>query len=177
VKGDIRRDPMAMLPFCGYNMGDYFAHWLKVGEREGAHLPRIFFVNWFRKDQNGKFVWPGFGENARVLKWVAERCDNKAGAQETAIGFVPTHEALDLSGIKLNDGALDTLLGVDLDVWEEEAALIPPAYEKFGDRLPQKLWDEYAALLDRLGAAKTGRAPERKIAAARGPQGPRVTAQ
>ncbi|WP_407078265.1 phosphoenolpyruvate carboxykinase (GTP) [Terricaulis sp.] len=172
--GELRRDPFAMLPFCGYNMGDYFAHWLRIGEREGAQLPKIFFVNWFRKDQSGKFVWPGFGDNSRVLKWIAERCESKAHARETAIGYVPARDALDISGLKLSEGALDTLLGVELDVWEEEAALIPPAYEKFGQRLPQKLWDEYAALVQRLGAAKAQPAMK---AATRGPQAARAAEQ
>jgi phosphoenolpyruvate carboxykinase (GTP) len=155
--GELRRDPFAMLPFCGYHMGDYFAHWLRIGERKGAKLPKIFFVNWFRKDQNGKFIWPGFGDNARVLKWVFERIDNKAAATETPIGNVPAKGALDVSGLNISDEALDTLTGVDLDVWAEEADLIPAHYEKFGDRLPQRLWDEYAALVERLGAARAGK--------------------
>ncbi|MBS0298038.1 MAG: phosphoenolpyruvate carboxykinase (GTP) [Proteobacteria bacterium] len=149
--GELRRDPFAMLPFCGYNMGDYFAHWLAMGEKTDADkLPRIYFVNWFRKDENGKFVWPGFGENSRVLKWIFERADGKADAQATPIGFVPTREALDTSGLNLSDAQLDLLLGVDKAVWKEEAALIPAGYEKFGERLPKALWREYEALLDRL---------------------------
>ncbi|MEZ6022714.1 MAG: phosphoenolpyruvate carboxykinase (GTP) [Hyphomonadaceae bacterium] len=173
--GELRRDPFAMLPFCGYNMGDYFAHWLKVGEREGAKLPSIYFVNWFRKDQNGKFIWPGFGDNSRVLKWIAERLDGKAEAKETPIGRVPTKDALDVSGLNLSDAALDTLTSVDLDVWAEEADLIPGHYEKFGERLPQRLWDEYAALVERLGAAR-GK-PAMKAAAARAANAPRATAK
>jgi phosphoenolpyruvate carboxykinase (GTP) len=173
--GELRRDPFAMLPFCGYNMGDYFAHWLRMGTSVAPEkLPRIFFVNWFRKDQNGKFVWPGFGENSRVLKWIFERLDDSAEARDTAIGRVPTHDALDLSGLAIGPDALNTLLGVDLDVWEEEAALIPAHYEKFGDRLPQRLWDEYAALIERLGAARGGKM---KVAAARGPVGARASAK
>jgi phosphoenolpyruvate carboxykinase (GTP) len=171
--GELRRDPFAMLPFCGYNMGDYFAHWLRIGERDGAKLPRIFFVNWFRKDESGKFIWPGFGDNSRVLKWICERLDNKADARETPVGYTPARSALDVSGLKLSDKALDTLLNVELDIWEEEAALIPAHYEKFGDRLPQQLWDEYAALVERLGAARGGK---RRLAAARGPSGARTTA-
>ncbi|MFZ2030343.1 MAG: phosphoenolpyruvate carboxykinase (GTP) [Vitreimonas sp.] len=171
--GELRRDPFAMLPFCGYHMGDYFAHWLRMGEvADQTKLPRIFFVNWFRKDQNGKFIWPGFGENSRVLKWVFDRTEGKAQARETAIGRVPTHDGLDLTGLTMAPEALETLLGVDLVVWEEEAALIPAHYEKFGSRLPQRLWDEYAALLARLGAAQGGGL---KAAAARGPQGARTT--
>ena len=172
--GELRRDPFAMLPFCGYHMGDYFAHWLKVGERKGAKLPKIFFVNWFRKYQNGKFIWPGFGDNSRVLKWISERLDGKAEARETAIGYVPTKASLDVSGLKLSDDALETLLGVDLDVWDEEAALVKPHYEKFGAKLPKRLWDEHKALLARLKEARSGK---QKLAAARGPSAPRVTAK
>jgi phosphoenolpyruvate carboxykinase (GTP) len=172
--GELRRDPFAMLPFCGYHMGDYFAHWLKLGERGDAHLPRIYFVNWFRKDKDGRFIWPGFGDNARVLKWIAERLDGKAEAKDTPIGRVPAKTALDIDGISIADEALDILLGVDLDVWEEEASLIPAHYETFGDRLPQRLWDEHDALLDRLSAARPGRP---RLAAARGPSGPRVVAK
>jgi len=171
--GELRRDPFAMLPFCGYHMGDYFAHWLKVGERKGAKLPKIYFVNWFRKDPNGKFIWPGFGENARVLKWISERLDGKAEAKQTAIGHVPAKGALDVSGLKLSDEALNLLTNVDLDVWAEEADLIPAHYEKFGKRLPQRLWDEYAALIDRLGEARAGK-PAAKMAAARGPSAARA---
>jgi len=149
--GELRRDPFAMLPFCGYNMGDYFAHWLSMGEKADADkLPRIYFVNWFRKDENGKFVWPGFGENSRVLKWIFERADGKADAQATPIGFLPTRDALDTSGLSLTDAQLDLLLSVDKAVWKEEAALIPSGYEKFGERLPKALWREYEALLERL---------------------------
>ncbi len=156
--GELRRDPFAMLPFCGYNMGDYFNHWLKIGERPGATLPRIYFVNWFRKDEDGKFIWPGFGDNSRVLKWVCERLDGDADAVETPIGFVPAKGALDIEGLSLAADALETLLSVDLDVWAEEASLIPPHYQKFGARLPQKLWDEHAALVARIEAARGLRA-------------------
>jgi len=172
--GELRRDPFAMLPFCGYHMGDYFAHWLKIGERAGAKLPGIYFVNWFRKDKAGKFIWPGFGDNSRVLKWIAERLDGKADAHETPIGLLPTKDALDLSGLSLDDEALDTLLGVDLDIWDEEAALVKPHYEKFGAKLPKRLWDEHKALLARLKDARAGK--PLKAAAARGRSGPRVTA-
>jgi phosphoenolpyruvate carboxykinase (GTP) len=157
--GELRRDPFAMLPFCGYNMGDYFAHWLAVGAKaDPAKLPRIYFVNWFRKDAKGKFVWPGFGDNSRVLKWVAQRLEGVADAADTAIGRVPTTDSLDVSGLNLSPEALDLLLSVDADVWREEAALIPASYEKFGDRLPQGLWDEYQALVDRLAQLPSARA-------------------
>ncbi len=172
--GELRRDPFAMLPFCGYHMGDYFAHWLKIGERKDAKLPGIYFVNWFRKDKDGKFIWPGFGDNARVLKWISERLEGKAEAAETPIGLLPTKDSLDLSGLSIDDTALDTLISVDLDVWDEEAALVTPHYERFGDRLPKRLWDEHKALLQRLKDVRSGK---HKLAAARGPASPRVTAK
>lgn len=152
--GELRRDPFAMLPFCGYNMGDYFAHWLRMGQgRDAAKLPRIFFVNWFRKDQDGRFVWPGFGDNARVLKWISERIDGEATAVDTAVGRVPSPEALDLSGLDLTAAQLSILLDVDGGVWAEEAALIPDFYRRFGERLPAALWDQHAALVARLDRA------------------------
>ena len=152
--GELRRDPFAMLPFCGYNMGDYFAHWLKMGARaDAAKLPRIYFVNWFRKDENGKFVWPGFGDNSRVLKWIFDRLEGKAAATDTAIGRTPTEASLDLEGLNLSAAQLKLLLSVDTAVWQEEAALIPKAYEQFGDRLPAELWAQHAALTQRLSRA------------------------
>jgi phosphoenolpyruvate carboxykinase (GTP) len=151
--GELRRDPFAMLPFCGYNMGDYFAHWLSMGGRtDAAKLPRLYFVNWFRKNEDGKFVWPGFGDNARVLKWIAERLDGEATAVDTPVGRVPSAEALDLSGLNLTDADLAILLDVDAEVWAEEAALIPEFYATFGDRLPKPLWDQHAALTARIDA-------------------------
>jgi phosphoenolpyruvate carboxykinase (GTP) len=152
--GELRRDPFAMLPFCGYNMGDYFAHWLGLGAaaRDPAKLPRIYSVNWFRKDAAGKFVWPGFGENARVLKWIVGRLEGSAAAEDTAIGRVPAEGALDLDGLALAPGAADLLRFVDTGVWREEAALIPPFYERFGERLPAELWAQYEALVERLAA-------------------------
>ena len=174
-QGVVRRDPFAMLPFCGYNMGDYFAHWLSMpGRTDEAKLPRIYFVNWFRK-KDGKFVWPGYGENARVLKWIFERLDGVAEAKDTPIGRLPTVSALDTEGLTISSEALDLLLSVDPEIWTEEASLIPGHYEKFGDRLPQRLWDEYAALIERLGAARSGK--PMKAAAARGVTAPRATAK
>ncbi len=150
--GELRRDPFAMLPFCGYNMGDYFAHWLSMPERtDEAKLPRIYFVNWFRK-KDGKFVWPGYGENTRVLKWIFERLDGAAEAQDTPIGRLPTKAALDVSNLSISDEALELLLSVDGDVWAEEARLIPPHYDVFGGRLPPALWEEFQALEARLKA-------------------------
>ena len=152
--GELRRDPFAMLPFCGYNMGDYFAHWLKMSQgRDASKLPRIFFVNWFRKDQDGRFVWPGFGDNARVLKWISERIDGEAEAVDTAVGRVPSIAALDLSGLDLTPAQLSILLDVDAGVWAEEAALIPDFYRQFGERLPTALWNQHAALVARLDDA------------------------
>ena len=159
--GELRRDPFAMLPFCGYNMGDYFAHWLKLGSKaDPEKLPKIYFVNWFRKDQRGKFAWPGFGENSRVLKWIVERLDGKAAAQTTPIGLTPAEGSLDLTGLDIPDAHLDLLLNVDADVWREEASLVPAHYERFGDRLPKALWEQLDALNKRL-AATEARADDR----------------
>jgi phosphoenolpyruvate carboxykinase (GTP) len=145
--GQLRRDPFAMLPFCGYNMGDYFGHWLEIGRAtDPEKLPRIYYVNWFRKDENGKWLWPGFGENGRVLKWIVERLEGTAEAKETPIGNIPTKEALDLEGLDIPERDLELLLSVDSEMWKQEAALIPDDYKKFGDRLPQALWDEYEKL-------------------------------
>ncbi|MBV9292511.1 MAG: phosphoenolpyruvate carboxykinase (GTP) [Frankiales bacterium] len=150
--GELRRDPFAMLPFCGYNMTDYFGHWLSTGAKaDAAKLPRIYYVNWFRKDSNGTFIWPGFGDNSRVLKWIVERLDGRADAAETAIGNVPTAEALDLSGLDLTDEQLAILLTVDNDAWREEAGKIGDDYAKFGDRLPEQLRAQLDALKSRLG--------------------------
>src|SRR3954463_7830659 len=150
--GELRRDPFAMLPFCGYNMGDYFAHWLKTGgAADASKLPRIYYVNWFRKDASGTFVWPGFGENSRVLKWIVERLEGSAAATETPIGNVPTKGALDTNGLDLSDEQLQTLLTVDNDAWRDEAEGITPHYERFGDHLPKALWDELDRLRQRLG--------------------------
>ncbi|WP_182883357.1 phosphoenolpyruvate carboxykinase (GTP) [Microbispora sp. H10949] len=148
--GELRRDPFAMLPFCGYNMGDYFAHWIGVGESaDPEKLPRIYYVNWFRKDADGRFLWPGFGENSRVLKWIVERLNGVAGAVPTPIGKVP--DGIDTEGLGIAPGDMELLLGVDPEVWREEAALIPPHFETFGDHMPKELWDEYHALVERLG--------------------------
>ncbi|MCG5216817.1 phosphoenolpyruvate carboxykinase (GTP) [Streptosporangium sp. KLBMP 9127] len=146
--GELRRDPFAMLPFCGYNMGDYFAHWIAMGKRPGARLPRIYYVNWFRKGADGTFLWPGFGENSRVLKWIVERLNGTAEAVRTPIGLLPAE--LDTDGLDLSPEDLRTLLSVDPEIWREEASLIPGHFETFGDRLPKELWDEYNALFGRL---------------------------
>lgn len=150
--GELRRDPFAMLPFCGYNMGDYFGHWLKIGRSTDAEkLPRIYYVNWFRKNADGKFIWPGFGENSRVLKWIVERLNGQADAVKSPIGQLPTKAALDTDGLEIAPADLDTLLSVDTEVWKQEAALVPGHFDTFGDHLPSELWDEYNALVNRLG--------------------------
>jgi len=150
--GDVRRDPFAMLPFCGYNMGDYFAHWLKLGAEaaDPAKLPRIFYVNWFRKDAHGRFLWPGFGDNARVLKWIADRLDGCVEAEDKAIGRLPHRPDLDLQGLDLSDDAVTALLAVDDDEWRAEAERIRRDYARFGDRLPAALTAELGALEARL---------------------------
>ncbi|MFD9478082.1 phosphoenolpyruvate carboxykinase (GTP) [Streptomyces nojiriensis] len=150
--GELRRDPFAMLPFCGYNMGDYMAHWVKVAaDKDQAKLPKIYYVNWFRKNDAGKFVWPGFGENSRVLKWIVGRLDGTAEGVETPIGILPTKESLDLDGLDLPAEDLDFLLTVDKEVWREEAALVPEHLNTYGDHTPKELWDQYHALVERLG--------------------------
>ncbi|MGD9502826.1 MAG: phosphoenolpyruvate carboxykinase (GTP) [Methyloceanibacter sp.] len=151
VKGDIRRDPMAMLPFCGYHMGDYFAHWLKMGEKGGAKMPKIFYVNWFRKNGDGKFMWPGYAENSRVLKWIFERCDGTAKAVDTPIGKLPAEGALDVGGLKVAPEDVKELTKVDKDGWKAELPLIKEHFETFGAKLPKALKDELAALEKRLG--------------------------
>ena len=151
--GELRRDPMAMLPFCGYNMGDYFGHYLKIGERS-SKLPKIFYVNWFRQDENGRFLWPGYGENSRVLKWVFERCEGKAHATETPIGRLPEPADLDLQGLNIPPANLAKLLSVDVQGWLDEVPRIKEHFAKFGDRLPKGLHDEVTGLEQRLKAAK-----------------------
>jgi phosphoenolpyruvate carboxykinase (GTP) len=153
--GQLRRDPFAMLPFCGYHMGDYFTHWLKVGAgAKPENLPRLYYVNWFRQDAGGRFLWPGYGENSRVLKWVFERVTGRGGSIETPIGNLPAPGALDLNGLDIAPGALDVLLKVDVDGWLEELPLMKKHYESFGDRLPKGLWSELASLEKRLLAAR-----------------------
>jgi phosphoenolpyruvate carboxykinase (GTP) len=149
--GNLRRDPMAMLPFCGYHMGDYFAHWLKVGEKGGEKMPKIFYVNWFRKSPDGKFLWPGFAENSRVLKWIFERCDGTAEAVDTPIGKMPTEAGLDTEGLDVDSEDIKELLRVDVEGWKAEIPLIREHFEAFGDKLPAGLQEELSALEKRLG--------------------------
>ena len=152
--GKLRRDPFAMLPFCGYHMGDYFAHWLKVGAATTSDkLPRLYYVNWFRQDANGKFLWPGYGDNSRVLKWVFERVSGGGQAIDTPIGRLPAPGALDTGGLDIPAGALDVLMKVDVDGWLAELPLIKSHYASFGDRLPAGLDKELAELEKRLLAA------------------------
>jgi len=154
--GELRRDPMAMLPFCGYNMADYWQHWIRIGETAGAQLPKIFYVNWFRKDESGGFVWPGFGENARVLEWIFNRCEGSADAIDTPIGLLPTLDGINFDGLNLSETDIATLLKVDIDGWQSELPLIEDYYQTFGDRVPQALYDELAQLKLRLAAAEVG---------------------
>ncbi|HTY17800.1 MAG TPA: phosphoenolpyruvate carboxykinase (GTP) [Myxococcota bacterium] len=151
--GVLRRDPMAMLPFCGYNMADYWAHWLRIGEHPGARLPRIYFVNWFRKAQSGGFLWPGFGENSRVLKWIFERCEGTAQAVETPIGNLPPSDGLDVAGLGVSREALAELLRVDADGWRAEVTSVHEYYDEFGGRVPAELRRELDALAARLAKA------------------------
>jgi len=153
LKAGVRRDPMAMLPFCGYHMGDYFGHWLEMGKKLGDKAPKIFNVNWFRTDDEGHFIWPGFGDNMRILDWIIERCDGNADAIETAIGFEPKPEDINIEGLEddgITTAVVADLLSVDIDLWKEEAEGIHEFYAKFGDRLPKELNDELSNLEARL---------------------------
>ena len=148
--GQLRFDPFAMLPFCGYHMGDYFAHWLKIGKVKGARLPKIFYVNWFRKSPEGKWLWPGFGENSRVLKWIFERVDGTAAAEPTAIGNLPTADAIDLKGLDISAAEKQMLLSVDKEGWLKVVPEMKAHFAKFGDRLPKELAAQLEALEARL---------------------------
>ncbi|MFL6157291.1 MAG: phosphoenolpyruvate carboxykinase domain-containing protein, partial [Marmoricola sp.] len=150
--GVVRRDPMAMIPFIGYNAGDYFSHWINMGKHNDASkMPKIFYVNWFRLDADGKFLWPGFGENSRVLKWIIERIDGQAAAIETPIGHVPAPGSFDIDGLDMTDEQLTEALTVDVEEWKAEIPQIQEWFEKFGDDLPAVLWTELDGLKARLG--------------------------
>ena len=149
----VRRDPFAMKPFCGYNMGDYFRHWLEMGDRLGGKAPRIFYVNWFRKGSDGRWLWPGFGENSRVLKWMCDRVDGKVGAVETPLGLMPAEGDLDLSGMSILPADLEELLRVDPDVWKAEYFDIEVFFDQFGSHLPDRLDAQLKGLRDRLRRA------------------------
>jgi phosphoenolpyruvate carboxykinase (GTP) len=154
--GVVRRDPMAMLPFLGYNAGDYFAHWLSIGAKsptgDGANLPKVFYVNWFRRGDDGRFLWPGFGENSRVLAWIVDRLEGRGEAVETPIGRVPAPGALDIDGLDLDASDVAEALAVDTAVWQGEADSIAEWFEKFGRKLPTALRAELAGLRGRLDA-------------------------
>ncbi|HVA65889.1 MAG TPA: phosphoenolpyruvate carboxykinase (GTP) [Elusimicrobiota bacterium] len=147
--GEVRRDPMAMLPFCGYNMADYFGHWLEMGARV-PNPPKIFHVNWFRKDENGKFLWPGYGENLRVLEWILSRCEGQGKAQKTPIGHVPAADSLDMAGLKLPAKALEKLLEVRPEDWDQELDGIEGFFRRFDERMPQEMWSQFQNLKSRL---------------------------
>ncbi|MEO5664277.1 MAG: phosphoenolpyruvate carboxykinase domain-containing protein, partial [Nocardioides sp.] len=150
--GLVRRDPMAMLPFIGYNAGDYFGHWINMGkDNDESKMPKIFYVNWFRLSEDGKFLWPGFGENSRVLKWVIERLEGTAAAVETPIGHVPAPGSLDIDGLDMTPEAIEAALAVDVEEWKAEIPQITEWFEKFGDDLPSVLWTELDVLKERLG--------------------------
>ena len=151
--GQLRRDPFAMLPFCGYNMGDYMKHWLEIGEATSADkLPKIYYVNWFRKNESGKWLWPGFGENARVLKWIVDRAEGNAEGVKTPIGILPAEGELDLDGLDVPAEDLALLLSVDTEIWKQEAGMIPEYFDQFGEHLPKALVEEHAKLVDRLNS-------------------------
>jgi phosphoenolpyruvate carboxykinase (GTP) len=152
IVGKVRRDPMAMLPFCGYNMGDYFGHWLAIGEKL-TKPPVVFHVNWFRKGADGKFLWPGYGQNVRALMWMFERINQAGKAQETAIGYVPTPDALNLDGLDISPETMTELLRVDPADWQKEAEDLEPFFAQFGDHLPDAITQERAGLLARLSGA------------------------
>jgi phosphoenolpyruvate carboxykinase (GTP) len=152
--GELRFDPFAMLPFCGYHMADYFGHWLEMGRRQGARLPKIFMVNWFRKDNGGKFIWPGFGENSRVLAWIFRRCDGEADAAETPIGLVPAPGAIETEGLDLSAAEMEELFKVDPDEWKVQLPQIQQHYASFGDALPDELRGQLEALDQRLGGSR-----------------------
>tara|TARA_B100001996_G_scaffold282193_1_gene222578 strand:+ start:645 stop:2450 length:1806 start_codon:yes stop_codon:yes gene_type:complete len=152
--GQLRRDPMAMLPFCGYNMADYWGHWLNMGKKEGAKLPKIFYVNWFRKNEAGKFMWPGFGENSRVLKWVFERCNGSVDAIDTPIGKMPTLDGVDFNNLEMDEADKANLLRVDVEGWLQELPGIEEYYDSFGSHLPEELRQQIKALKKRLESEK-----------------------
>ncbi len=149
--GVVRRDPMAMRPFCGYNMGDYFGHWLEMGKKLGDKAPKIFNVNWFRTDAEGHFIWPGFGDNMRVLMWILARCKGEVEANETAIGYLPNAADIDIEGLSDIDLAtIEGLLSVDKDLWLEDCDGVQELYDQIGERVPAELRNQLSALRERL---------------------------
>jgi phosphoenolpyruvate carboxykinase (GTP) len=150
--GKLRFDPMAMLPFCGYHMADYFEHWLRIGARDGAKLPRIFYVNWFRKNEDGQFLWPGFGENSRVLAWIFRRCEGSGEAEESPIGYLPAQAAIETDGLEISDEDMALLLEVDPEQWKAQLLQVREHFATFGERLPAALREQLEALEQRLDA-------------------------
>lgn len=148
--GVLRHDPMAMIPFCGYNMGDYFGHWIKMGKILGDKAPKIFNVNWFRTDENGKFLWPGYGENLRVIEWIINRCEDKVDAQKTSVGYIPLEKDINLDGSGVSESTLKDLLTIDKNLWEKETENIRTFYKMFGENLPEELKTELKLLEERL---------------------------
>ena len=147
--GVVRRDPMAMKPFCGYNFADYWSHWLSFEERSAA-LPRIFHVNWFRRDAEGRFLWPGFGENLRVLRWIIDRCEGRVDAEDSPIGYLPKPGAIDVSGLDVSPHTMAELLAVNAQAWKEEMQSIDDYFSSYGDRVPQRLRAEHDRVLSAL---------------------------
>jgi phosphoenolpyruvate carboxykinase (GTP) len=148
--GKLRFDPFAMVPFCGYNMADYWAHWLEIGRKAGARLPRIYLVNWFRKDADGRFIWPGYGDNSRVIEWIFGRCSGEDDAVETPIGLLPARGAIDTTGLAISEQGMATLLAVDPTAWNEEAKAIEEHYGRFGSKLPPQLAKQLETMKGRL---------------------------
>ncbi|WP_459129831.1 phosphoenolpyruvate carboxykinase (GTP) [Guggenheimella bovis] len=151
--GSVRRDPFAMLPFIGYHVGDYLNHWLEIGKKEGAKLPKLFYVNWFRRDENDHFLWPGFGDNSRVLKWVSERISGKRDAVLTPIGYMPRPEDIDTTGLDIDRETMEELLHVDVEEWKNEAVSIREHFKKYGEKMPKELYEELDKLEERLNKA------------------------
>jgi phosphoenolpyruvate carboxykinase (GTP) len=149
--GNLRRDPFAMKPFCAYHMGDYVRHWLTMGEKLGTKAPRIFYVNWFRKNQDGKFLWPGFSDNSRVLKWMCERIDGKTGARKSPIGLLPEEGDLDLSGLTISPGDMKELMSVNISEWKAEIPDIEAHFASLGSRVPERMKTQLKNLKERLG--------------------------
>jgi phosphoenolpyruvate carboxykinase (GTP) len=150
--GELRRDPFAMLPFCGYNMADYWGHWLDIGKELGDKAPRIFQVNWFRKDADGSFLWPGFGENSRVLEWIARRIDGQVDTVEAPMGHIPAEGTMNLEGLQVSEETMDKLFQVDSSMWNAECDLTEEYFQQFGERVPDALTKELAQLRGRLTA-------------------------
>ena len=151
LKAGVRRDPFAMLPFCGYHMGDYWQHWFDMGDKLGDKAPKIFYVNWFRKTEDGKWLWPGYGENSRVLKWMCERVEGVAGGVETPIGIMPGISDLDCSGLDVSEEDMTELLHVDEKAWQSELPEVDEFFGKFGDKLPARIKAQLEKLRERLG--------------------------